>query len=90
MSINTIALKSLPDVDLHTQTYKYFHRMYILTCYMNMEPVGIQCGQVVAHTSFQYMHVHNKKNRIMDISRNEAVHSQYIILRIYIASGEQY
>ena len=34
MSINTIALISLPGVDLHTQTYKYFHRMYILTCYM--------------------------------------------------------
>ena len=57
MSINTIALISLPGVDLHTQTYKYFHRIYII---------------------------------IMDISRNEAVHSQYNILRIYIASEEQY
>ena len=26
------------------------------------------------------MHVQNKKNGIMDISRNEAVHSQYIII----------
>ena len=34
MSINTIALIFLPDVDLHTQTYKYFHQMYIFTCYM--------------------------------------------------------
>ena len=85
MSINSIAFISLPDIDLHTQTYKYFHRMYIFTCY-----VGIQSGQVVAHTTFLNMHVHNKKNGIMDISRNEAVHSQYIILRIYIASEEQY
>ena len=27
MSINTIALISLCGVDLHSQTYKYFHRM---------------------------------------------------------------
>ena len=33
MSINTIAFLSLPD-DLHTRMYKYFHRMYIFTCYM--------------------------------------------------------
>ena len=29
--------------------------------YINLLYVGIQCGQVVAHTTFQYMHVHNKK-----------------------------
>ena len=52
--------------------------------------VAMQSGQVVADTTFQYMHVHNKKNGIMDISRNEAVHSHYIKLRIYIASEEQY
>ena len=86
MSINTITFISLLDVDLYTQTYKYFHRnVYIYLLY-----VGIQSGQVVAYTTFQYMHVHNKKNGIMDISRNEAVYLQYIILRIYIASEEQY
>ena len=58
--------------------------------YIYLLYVCIQSGQVVAHTTFLYMHVHNKKNRIMDISRNEAVHSLYIILRIYIASEEQY
>ena len=58
--------------------------------YIYLLYVCIQSGQVVAHTTFLYMHVHNKKNRIMDILRNEAVHSLYIILCIYIASEEQY
>ena len=40
--------------------------------------------------SVHVRHVHNKKNGIMDISRNEAVHSQYISLRIYIALEKQY
>ena len=47
MSINTITLISLPDVDLHTQMYKYFQECIYLPaiCSYTMWP-GCRAGQL--------------------------------------------